>query len=231
MAAIRTGRLGMLLACASAAFSLFSAADRAGLRAQEAALQLDPVVLSSAEQVEVLKGKIILRDIPDSGLNGRTYEAIGTLPGSLDDALAVLLDYRHYQEFMPRVERSVVTDESPTVAVVEQHLKLPLGMGRRYRLRYTVRRAADGFRIDWLKIPWPEVPSSRSVVDTSGHWQVGRFGDGGLLAVYHVYTEPGRVPLGMKGLALSLSRRDIPKVIEKVRERILSVAAPPPIKD
>ncbi len=231
MAVIRSGPLFVFLACASAAFTILSAAGRAGSRAQEAALQLDPVVLSSAEQVEVLRGKIILRSIPNPGRNGRTYEAIGTLPGSLDNTLAVLVDYRHYHEFMPRVERTVVTDESPTVAVIEEHLKLPLGVSRRYRLRYTVRRAADGFRVDWLKIPWPEVPLSRSVVDTSGHWQVGLFGDGGLLAVYHVYTEPGRVPLGMKGLALSLSRHEIPKVIEKVRERLLSVAAPPPIKD
>ena len=70
-------------------------------------------------------------------------------------------------------------------------------------------------------MPWPEVPLSHSVVDTSGHWQVGQFGEGRLLAVYRVFTHPGKVPLGMTGLALSMSRRELPKVIERVRKRLL----------
>lgn len=221
-----------LLTCAAPAISVSAAGPRGVAPAQEAVLQLDPVVLSSAEQVEVLKnGKIILRSIANPGLKGRTYEAIGTLPGSLDEVLAVVLDYRHYHEFMPRVERTVVTEESPTVSVVEQYLKLPLGISRQYRLRYTARRGADGFRVDWVKVPWPDVPLSHSVVDTSGHWQVARTSDGRLLAVYHVYTEPGRVPLGMKGLAFSLSKQDFPKIIERVRARLRPAAAPAPIKD
>jgi hypothetical protein len=132
---------------------------------------------------------------------------------------------------MPRVERTVVTDESPTVAIVEQHLKLPLGMTRRYRLRYAYRELRGGFRVDWAKVPWPEVPPGHTVVDTWGHWQVSRGEDGALLAVYSVYTDPGHVPLGMKGLALSLSKHDLPKIIERVRARLKPRAAAAPIKD
>lgn len=198
---------------------------------QAAILQLDPVVLSAAEQAEILKGKIVLKDVANPGLAGRTFEAIGTLPGTLEQVLAVILDYRHYDEFMPRVERIVVTDEGPLVSLVEQHLKLPLGIMRRYRLRYTAHPGVNGFRVDWVKVPWPEVPLSRSVADTSGHWQVGLTPAGGLLAVYHVYTDPGRVPLGMKGLALSLSKKDLPKIIEAVRGRLLKLAETAPIKD
>jgi len=120
----------------------------------------------------------------------------------------------------------VVTDEGPMVSLVEQHLKLPLGMSRRYRLRYTARVAACGFRVDWVKVPWPEVPPHHSVLDTSGHWQVEPDAGGGLLAVYYVYTDPGRVPLGMKGLALSLSKHDLPKVIERVRDRLRAARVP-----
>ncbi len=198
---------------------------------QEAILQLDPVVLSAAEHAEVLKGKIVLRDIANPGLAGRTFEAIGTLPGTLDQVLAIILDYRHYDEFMPRVEHIVVTDEAPLVSLVEQHLKLPLGIVRRYRLRYTARPGANGFRVDWVKVPWPELPLSHSVADTSGHWQVAQAPHGGLLAVYHVYTDPGRVPLGMKGLALSMSKHDLPKVIEAVRGRFLKLAEAAAIKN
>jgi hypothetical protein len=191
-------------------------------------LRLDPIVLSAAERAAVLKGGIVLRPVDNPGLKGRTFEAVGTLPGSMDECRAVILDYRHYDEFMPRTARTVVTDEGPAVALVEQYLKLPLGMTRCYRLRYTLREAIDGFRVDWEKVPWPELPPSRTVAETSGHWQVGRTGEGGVLAVYHVYTEPGHVPLGLKGLALSLSKHDLPKVIERVRARLRS---PAPIKD
>lgn len=191
----------------------------------------DPVVLSAAEQSEISRGKIVLRAVPRPGLKGKAFEAVGTLPGTLDEVLAVVLDYRHYDAFMPRIERTVVTDEGPLVALVELHLKLPLGMNRRYRLRYTACAGSDGFRVDWVKVPWPEVPPSHTVVDTSGHWQVGRTADGGLLGVYYVYTDPGRVPLGMKGLALSLSKHDLPKVIEAVRDRLRSPAGPARIKD
>lgn len=186
----------------------------------ERRLLLDPVLLSAEEQTAVQAGRIVLREVPRTGLKGRTYEAVGLLPGAVDEVLSIIMDYEHYADFMPRVERVVVTAESDTVHLVEQYLKLPLGMHRRYRLRYTARRAEEGFRIDWAKVAWPEVPLSQSVVDTSGFWQVAAFGEGRLLAVYHVYSDPGRVPLGMKGLALSLSKHEIPKVVERVRERL-----------
>jgi len=221
------------LACAAVAIAVAAGitAEPRCPRPQAAPPEAADPALSPLERAEVLKGRIVLREIPNPGRDGRTYEAVGVLPASLDDALSVITDYRSYGDFMPRVERTVVTDESDSVSIVEQYLKLPLGTHRRYRLRYSVRRGDDGFRVEWEKIPWPEVPLSRSVVDTSGHWRVGRFPEGGLLACYHVYTDPGRVPLGMKGLALSFSKREIPKVIERVRERLRSLLAPRPVKD
>ena len=223
--------LASLAVLAATGLALSAASGGSAGRPQETGLQLEPVVLSAAEQVEVFKGKIIVREVRDTGRKGRTFEAVGTFEAELDDVLAVILDYRHYGEFMPRVERIVVTDEGPAVALIEQHLKLPLGITRRYRLRYTARMGADGFRVDWVKVPWPEVPLSHSVVDTSGHWQVGRAASGGLLALYHVYTDPGHVPLGMKGLALSISKHDLPKVIEAVRSRLRPRERQAPLKD
>jgi hypothetical protein len=189
-------------------------------------VQLEPVSLSPAEQASVQAGRIIVREVAAPGSKGRTFEAVGIITGSLEEVLGIVTDYRSYHEFMPRVERTVVTDESDSVALVEQYLKLPLGVHKRYRLRYAVRWADAGFRVEWHKVPWPEVPLSQSVVDTSGFWQVGQLGQGRLLAVYRVHTDPGRVPLGMKGLALSLSKHEIPKVIERVRKRHGSLFGP-----
>jgi hypothetical protein len=200
-------------------------------RSQNIACELEPVRLSPGEQIAIEAGRVVVREIRDARAKGRTFEAVGTFAAAAADVLRIVTDFRHYDEFMPRVARIAVTEESPAVFLVEQHLKLPLGVHRRYRLRYTVRQAAEGFRIDWVKVPWPEVPLSHSVVDTSGHWQVGLFGEGRLLAVYRVFTDPGKVPLGMTGLALSLSKRELPKVIERVRRRLLGVNGRPPDDD
>lgn len=223
-----------VLGGASVLFLAAGAPERAGVRssaptsaeARGGQVQLEPVSLSPAEQASVQAGLIIVREVDAPGSKGRTFEAVGIITGSLEEVLGIVTDYRSYHEFMPRVERTVVTEESDTVSLVEQHLKLPLGIRRRFRLRYAVWRGDQGFRIEWNKAPWPEVPLSQSVVDTSGFWQVGRLGQGRLLAVYHVHTDPGRVPLGMKGLALSISKRDLPKVIERVRHRHASLFGP-----
>lgn len=231
MLGLKTIVLAAAVVCAGLAVATADGGERSPSPVQEGPVQWEPVTLSPGEQIEIQSGKIIVREVPAPGLKGRTYEAVGIFTATLDEVLAVVTDYRHYGDFMPRVERTVVTDESATVFLVEEHLKLPLGVRRRFRLRYTIRQGTEGLRIDWVKVPWPEVPLSHSVVDTSGHWQIGRFGEGRLLAVYHVYTDPGKVPLGMKGLALSISKHDLPKVIERVRQRLKAPAGSGPIKD
>ena len=230
-----TGLKAMLFlsvaACAALAVAVAAAGERLVLLTQDVPTFWEAVTLSSAEQEEIQQGKVVLREVPVRGKKGRTFEAVGIYTATLDEVFGIVTDFRRYDEFMPRVERIVVTDVSDTVFLVEQHLKLPLGVHRRYRLRYTARREAGGFRIDWVKVPWPEVPLGHSVVDTSGYWQVGHFGDGRLLAVYRVYTDPGKVPLGMKGLALSISKREIPKVVERVGQRLKEGPGFRPVKD
>jgi hypothetical protein len=220
-----------LLAFAAVAVAVTVAAQDPEARPKSGPTEFACPALSALERDDVRKGKIVLRELDNPGRKGGTYEAVGVLPATLEKALSAITDYRHYAEFMPRVERVVVTDESDSVSLVEQYLKLPLGISRRYRLRYTVMRSEAGFRIEWVKVAWPEVPLSQSVVETSGHWQVGRFAEGQLLALYHVYSDPGRVPLGLKGLAMSISKHDIPKIIEKVRQRLRLPAAPRPVQD
>ena len=231
MTGLKAVLLLAIVACAALGMAVASAGGRPIHLAQEAPDRWEAVSLSPAEQVEIQQGKVVLRELPVRGKKGRTFEAVGVFTATLDEVLGIVTDFRRYSEFMPRVERTVVTDVSDTVFLVEQYLKLPLGVHRRYRLRYTLRREAEGFRIDWVKVSWPEVPLGHSVLDTSGHWQVGHFGEGRLLAVYRVYTDPGKVPLGMKGLVLSLSKREIPKVIERVGQRLKAGVGSRPIKD
>jgi len=184
------------------------------------------VALSPEERALILKGKIVLRNLPNPGRKGRTYEAVGILQGSLDEAFAVLTDFGGYADYMPNVAAVRVCDVTGPHAVVEVKLHLPLGVKKQYRLRYTSARDDSGFEVSWQKLPWLELKPSQTVVDTSGFWSVRMFEDRGLLAVYHVYTDPGHVPLGLTGVAQSVARSKIPAGISKLRERMQSLYHP-----
>lgn len=186
----------------------------------------DVLSLSVRERAEVMKGKVVLRTLPNPGRKGRTYEAIGILQGSLDEAFAIVTDFAGYPEFMPNVGSLKICEETEACRIVEVKLHLPFGVKKQYRLNYSWSRDDSGFAVTWEKLPWPELKSSRTVVDTSGFWSISKFEDGGLLAVYHVYTDPGHVPLGLTGIAQGVAKGKIPDVIIKVRERIRSVFPP-----
>jgi hypothetical protein len=209
---------GVLLA--AALFSLSTPAPAAASTQPESNRE---VALSSEERALVLKGKIVLRDLPNPGRKGRSYEAVGILQGSLDEAFAVLTDFGSYADFMPSVGAAKVCDITGPCSVVEVKLRLPLGVKKQYRLRYTSTRHESGFEVAWEKIPWPELRPSQTVVDTSGFWHIRKFEDGGLLAVYHIYTDPGHVPLGLTKVAYRVARSKIPDGMAKLRDRIRSI--------
>jgi hypothetical protein len=193
--------------------------------ARAAAIQ-DDHLLVPWEREEVLKGRIVLREIPNPGKKGRTFEAVGVLPCGLDEAFSVITDYRRYPEFMPHVKQTAVREAGPSGAIVEIQLDLPLGMTKKYRLQYAARRGDDGFDVTWAMLPWPELPPGQQISDTSGGWRVRRFEAGGLLTFYRFYVDPGHVPLGLTGLAMALAKRSIPGVLEKTRERIRTLFKP-----
>ena len=210
---------------AAALFSLFAPAPaRAAARPRPESNR--EVALSPEERALILKGKIVLRNLPNPGRKGRTYEAVGILQGSLDEVFAVLTDYGRYADYMPSVGAIRVCDVAGPCSVVEVKLHLPLGFKKQYRLRYTYTRYGSGFEVVWEKLPWPELKPSQTVVDTSGFWSVRTFEDRGLLAVYHVYTDPGHVPLGLTGVAQGVARSKIPAGISKLRERLQSLYHP-----
>ena len=182
--------------------------------------------LTAEERSLLIKGKIVLREIPEEGRSGRTYEAIGLVQGSLDEAASVLTDFEHYPEFMPNVSAVTLCERAEPCSVVETTLHLPLGIKKRYRLRYTAARVAAGFELLWEKVDWPELKPSQTIVDTSGYWLVRGFAEGGLIVVYHVYTDPGKVPLGMSGIARGMAKAKIPDGIVSLRERVRSVFRP-----
>jgi hypothetical protein len=223
----RKGKKALLPALLLATASFLLIAPAPSRAAAAAPIDLNRrVALSAEERALVLKGKIVLRDLPNPGLKGRTYEAVGILQGSLDEAFAVLTDYVSYADFMPSVGAVRLCEATGPRSVVEVKLRLPLGVKKQYRLNYHWTRDDSGFDLTWQQVPWPELKPSQTVVDTSGFWYVSNFEDGGLLAVYHVYTDPGHVPLGLTGIAYKVARSKIPGGIEKLRARILWIYHP-----
>jgi hypothetical protein len=200
-----------------------------GQTAAPAGARLAPdreVRLTPEELLLVRKGEVVLRELASAGSKGRTYEAIGRIGGSLDEAASVLADFESYPDFMPNVSAVKVRERTGPSAVVEISLRLPLGMKRQYRLNYTAVRDEAGFTLDWHQMPWPELKPSHAIADTSGYWFVRGFEDGGLLVVYHVYTDPGRVPLGLTGIARGLAKHKITGGIEELRERVRKIFQP-----
>lgn len=184
------------------------------------------VRLSPEERAAVLRGKILLRHLPSPGRRGRTYEAIGLIHGTLEEAASVLSDFDRYPEYMPNVSAVNVCERAGPCSVVEITLHLPLGMKKQYRLRYTGARDEAGFRLRWEMLPWPELKPGHRIADTSGFWLIRGFEDGGLLVIYHVYTDPGNVPLGLTGIAQGVAKSKIPDGIAKLRERVRTVFKP-----
>jgi hypothetical protein len=195
------------------------------VRAQEGSREIS---FTLEEREEIFKGGIVLRDVPNPGKPGKTAEALGILPVGLDEAFAVIADFRRYPEFMPNVERTVVKDEDAATFVVDVWLDLPLGQKRQYRLRYRIARMDAGFEVVWEKIPWPEIPSGKTIKDTAGSWRVTRLESGEILGVYRAYSDAGSLDPLIKGIVEKMNRKGLANVVEKTRQRILSLY--PPVK-
>jgi hypothetical protein len=219
---MRARRPGILF-CVAGLLAWASAAAGSAPRAPLPDAPLETITLAPQERAAVLGGRIVVRELPATAEPVRTFEAVGLLPGSLDEAFAVIAGFRRYAEFMPSVKRTLVREESGNVSVVEIGIGLPFGQSRRYRLRYEWRRTEAGFVLTWRKVPWPELEPGQTVADTGGRWLVRRLEGGGLVASYLFFTDPRPVPLGLSGFAQAFGRKSGPDVIRAVERRILAL--------
>ena len=183
--------------------------------------------LFQKNKASIAKGKVIVRKIAGHRKNAEEYEAIGFIEGTLQAVYGVLTDYKSFPEFMPNVKEINIRNSSDDEFVVDHKLSLPLGVVKKYRLRYWAKTEPNRIQLFWKKLPRPELKPSQTVVDTYGQWILENAPDrkNQVLAYYRVYTDPGRIPLGTGWIVDILTKESIPNVIKGTRRRVKQVTA------
>jgi hypothetical protein len=189
---------------------------------------LVPVLLDAAGTISlderqdkaVSKGEIVVRETGKSTGKGRTFEAIGRIKASKISLMGILKDYAKYPEFMPNVSRVEIVEQKGNEAVLNYTLALPMGKVKRYRLRILEKDIGGRVStLEWKLVNWPELKSEETISDTSGYWRVEDKGENTALVLYHVYTDPGPVPLGLGWIVDHLTKKSIPQVFLQTRRR------------
>jgi len=185
------------------------------------------ISLDVHEKKRIAKGDVVVREIAAAGKKGRTFEAIGLIKASRKNVLKVLMDYKKYPEFMPNVSRIEIVEQKGTEAVLNYTLTLPLGKIKKYRLRIVESETGNQFSIlEWHMQKWPELKVEETITDTTGYWRIEDKGENISLVLYHVYTDPGPVPIGMGWIVDVLSKKSVPKVLSQTKHRAEKLSRP-----
>jgi uncharacterized membrane protein len=175
-----------------------------------------------------MQGDVIVSQISSGNYKGKTFEASGIINASLDDVYQVLVDFDDYDKFMPHIKNTEVLKKNSKYAVLNYTLGLPLGKIRKYRLYMTYSKNDDTAMIEWKMMEWPGINKSETINDTNGYWLLKNRppGKNRVLALYHVYTDPGHIPWGLGWIIDLLIKRSVPNVVKKTRMRVYDMQRP-----
>ena len=187
------------------------------------------VGLSPEEKRAISSGEVIVREVPAENTRGETYEAIGLIKASMSDVLEVLMDFESQGAYMPNVKNVETVESKGNSTVLNYTLGFPLGIIRKYRLLMTCHEEEGQALLRWKKLDWPELQPNETIADTQGYWLLKELPEkeGGILVVYHVYTDPHPIPVGFGWIARLLTKEGLPDVVSKTRTRVYEVAKSP----
>jgi len=183
------------------------------------------IEMDQDEAYRVGRGQIVLREISSTSVNGKTFEAVATIPATYQQSYDVLMDFDKYHQFMPNVSSADVLRKDSEEAVVDYVLDLPLGRTKKYRLKLEFYEDDSSAHISWSMIDSPGLTPKETIKDTSGYWMLMPYPGRPeiTLALYHVFTDPGEVPLGMEWIIELLSEKSLPKTIKQTRKRVAEI--------
>ena len=179
------------------------------------------ISLTDHEKKLLGKGDIIVREIGNPGRSGRTFEAVGYINGPRKDIVEVLADYEKYPEFMPNVSHIEIVEQVGNDSVLNYTLSLPLGKIKKYRLKISAAGPEEQTSIiKWYMVEWLDLKKSETIKDTTGYWRIEEKSRNRSLVQYHVYTDPGPIPLGLGWIINILTEKSVPETLLKTRERV-----------
>ena len=147
---------------------------------------------------------------------------MGLVKGTVSDVYQVLVKFEDYPKFMPNVSKCEVLKRTDDTAILNYTLSLPLGKVKKYRLKMTFQNEKSGATLTWKLIEWQGLKKSETIEDTTGYWLLEDYPEkaGHIIALYHVYTDPGPISLGLGWIVDILTKNSIPDVVIKTRNRV-----------
>jgi ribosome-associated toxin RatA of RatAB toxin-antitoxin module len=141
--------------------------------------------LTTEQRTELERGGTVVLMVRQEGQKTRTGVALRVLEAPPERVFQVVVDHRHYPEFMPFVTRSdpYATGNGPEVF---QRLDLPFPLSDRfYRVRSATRIDRDGDRRVW-SARWSYVPGSGNVAANEGSWTLTEHAPGRTLVEFRI---------------------------------------------
>jgi hypothetical protein len=170
-------------------------AARAVPRAAAARAEAPPPVPpppTDAEAARLAAGEVLLASRPVGSRSLAEEAGRGLVLAQPERVFAALIDFAHYQEWVPFVKRSDAQPQGDGSVVSFQSLNLPFPLaGRHYKIRARSAVEGRGEAQVW-RTWWSYVPGTGNVADHYGWWVLVPYGAGRTLAACALYTDPGR---------------------------------------
>ncbi len=184
------------------------------------------ITLTSSEKDLLAQGKIIVRDLSTDQKAGKTVEAIGLIKADIDDVYQVLLNFEDYDEFMPNLAEVEIFKKDSNNAILNYTNELPLNKVKKYRLDMSFQKNKDEAMLKWVMIEWPGLRKSETINNTTGYWLLKNYPDkqNHIIALYHVYSDPGPVPFGLGWIVDILTYNSVPEIVINTRARVYSIS-------
>jgi hypothetical protein len=188
----------------------------------EKAIAATDIELVQQERGLLSSGEVVLREVTNGKKGAKTFEAVALIKATVSDVYQVLVKFEDYPKFMPNVSKCEVLQRTDDTAILNYTLGLPLGKIKKYRLNMTFQNDKSRATLKWKLIEWEGLKESETIEDTTGYWLLKDYSEKAehVIALYHVYTDPGPIPPGLGWIVDILTKNSIPDVVIKTRNRV-----------
>ena len=150
---------------------------------------------SAAEAARLASGEVLVASRPVAAPRALAEEVgRGIINAPPERVFAAVVDFAHYQEWVPFVKRSDATPQGDGSVVSFQSLALPFPLNRRYyKIQARSGVSGEGPGRVW-RAWWHYLPGTGNVADHYGWWVLVPYGEGRTLGTCVLYTDPGHMP-------------------------------------